>query len=153
VRIKMSASTKNLLSLSETILAQTQPVKEVASVGADPLVDDGIKAVVVPDSFVENVLNFSERLNEGDTSEHQDIPVVSEEPTEEPLVESVTEERLTEGKIVSLVERLKSLIIEARDVIQEMTSVGTSTGMIAPGPQKKLMMLRKPSKSKGKKKG
>ncbi len=145
----MSASTKNLLSLSETILAQTQPVKEVASVGADPLVDDGIKAVVVPDSFVENVLNFSERLNEGDTSEHQDIPVVSKEP----LVESVTEERLTEGKIVSLVERLKSLIIEARDVIQEMTSVGTSTGMIAPGPQKKLMMLRKPSKSKGKKKG
>lgn len=145
----MSASTKDLLALSESILSQTEPVKEVVPVGADPIVDDGLKAVVVPDSFVENVLNFSESLNEGNTSKHQDIPVAYEEA----LVESVDEEPLTESKIISLVERLKSLIVEARDVIQEMTSIGTSTGMIAPGPQKKLMMIRKPSKPKGKKKG
>jgi len=145
----MSASTKDLLALSESILSQTDPVKEVVPVGANPVVDDGLKAVVVPDSFVENVLNFSESLNEGDTSKHRDVPV----DYEETLVESVNEESLTEAKIVSLVERLKSLIVEARDVIQEMTSIGTSTGMIGVGPQKKLMMLRKPSKPKGKKKG
>jgi len=39
------------------------------------------------------------------------------------------------------VERLKSLIIEARELLKEQTM----TGMIAPGVQKKMKMVRPPN--------
>lgn len=115
----MSASTKDLLALSESILSQTKPAKEVVPVGADPIVDDGLKAVVVPDTFVENVLNFSDRLNEGSTATFEEKPVAY-----------VNEAKLTEEKIISLVERLKSLIGEARELMEQVTTgmVGGHTG-------------------------
>ena len=133
----MSASTKDLLALSESILSQTKPAKEVVPVGADPIVDDGLKAVVVPDAFVENVVNFAGRLNEGETASYEEKPV-----------QYLNEAKVAEEKVISLVERLKSLIIEARQVMEEMTTVG----MIGVGPQKKMAMIRKPNR-KGKKKG
>lgn len=115
----MSASTKDLLALSESILSQTKPVKEVVPVGVDSIVDDGLKAVVVPDTFVENVLNFSDRLNEGSTATFEEKPVAY-----------VNEAKLTEEKIISLVERLKSLIGEARELMEQVTAgmVGAHTG-------------------------
>jgi len=134
----MSASTKDLLALSESILAETEPAKAVVPVGADPIVDDGLKDVVVPDDFVSDILNFSGRLNEAEALT----------PEEEP-VQTLNEATLTEEKVLSLVERLKALINEAREVMTEMTT----TGMIGGGTQKKLMMVRKPKKAKGKKKG
>ena len=136
----MSASTKNLLALSESILASTTSVKEAVPVGVDPIVDDGLKTIVVPDTFVENVINFSHRLDENDPASHKEVPV-----------QNMNEAQITKNKIVSIVERLKLLIGEARQVIQEMTSIGTSSGMIAQGVQKKLGMIRKPSAKKSRK--
>jgi len=58
----MSASTKDLLALSESILAETPPVKEVVT--KSTVVDDGLKAVVVPDAFVDQIVGFNGALNE-----------------------------------------------------------------------------------------
>jgi len=134
----MGASTKDLLALSESILTQTEPVKKVVPIGADPIVDDGLKNVVVPDAFVENVVNFAGRLNEADAA-----------PYEEKPVQYLNEAKVAEERLVSIVERLKSLIAEAREVLEEATFSGMVGG---PGVEKKMAMVRKPSK-KGKKKG
>ena len=134
----MSASTKDLLALSESILSQTKPAKEVVPVGADPIVDDGLKAVVVPDAFVENVVNFAGHLNEGETASYEEKPV-----------QYLNEAKVAEDRLVSIVERLKSLIAEAREVLEEATFSGMVGG---PGVEKKMAMIRKPNR-KGKKKG
>ena len=60
----MGSSTKDLLALTEGILNSTPPVKEVVAVGADPIVDDGLKAVVVPNEFVNQILGFNNALSE-----------------------------------------------------------------------------------------
>jgi len=133
----MSASTKNLLALSESILAETTSVKEAGPVGVDPIVDDGLKGVVVPNAFVENAINFAKRLDEGSTATYEESPV-----------QYMNEAKIVETKLVSLVERLKSLIIEARELLKEQTF----SGMIAPGVQKKMKMVRPPN-SKRRKKG
>lgn len=129
----MSVNTKDLLALTEGILAGTSPAKEVVPVGADPIVDDGLKAVEVPDSFVDNILNFSDHLNEGTTATYEEKPI-----------QYLNEAKIAEEKLVSIVERLTSLIKEARQVMTEMTSAG----MIGVGPQTNLL-----KKKKGKKKG
>tara|TARA_R100001460_G_scaffold10430_8_gene24718 strand:+ start:2418 stop:2813 length:396 start_codon:yes stop_codon:yes gene_type:complete len=120
----MSASTKNLLALTEGILAQTAPVKEIVT-NSDPIIDDGLKAVVVPDSYVNKVLGFSEALNEASD------PARKQQLIEE--ANSIDEAQLLKEKVESLVERLKSLIIEAKEVVNEMVT----TGMIGAGPMKK----------------
>lgn len=138
----MSASTKDLLAFSESILASTTSVKEAVPVGVDPIVDDGLKDITVPNAFVENAINFSKRLDEGNTDSHRDSPV-----------QYINEAKLVEEKLISLVERLKSLIVEARELLQEETTSGMVGG---PGVQRKLMMLRPPKKSskvRGRKKG
>ena len=116
----MSASTKDLLALSESILAETPPVKEVVAV-TDPIVDDGLKAVVVPDAFVNQVVGFNKALNESsDPDKKQEIM---------PEFESITEATILKERLESLVESLKALLREAKDVMEEMTT----TGMIGVG--------------------
>jgi len=133
----MSASTKNLLALSEAILNQTKPVEEVSPVGVDPIVDDGLKNIEVPDAFVENVLNFSGRLNEGDTTTFEEKPV-----------QYLNEAKMTEERVLSLVEKLQALIKEARDVMTEMTTTGMlgAGSMLGSQPRK---FLPKKKRKKG----
>lgn len=130
----MGASTKDLLALSEGILAESPPVKEVPV--TNPMIDDGLKAIVVPDSYVDQILGFAGSLNE------------STEPRETIQQETIEEAELLEQKVQSLIERLKSILKEAKTVLQEMTTVGS----LGTGPQKKMMMKKdcyppKPSKS------
>tara|TARA_R100001460_G_scaffold12725_3_gene29071 strand:+ start:34561 stop:35031 length:471 start_codon:yes stop_codon:yes gene_type:complete len=136
----MSASTKDLLALSEGILADPTPVKEVPV--TNPMLDDGLKAVVVPDSYVDQVLGFAGALRESTKTELIKESKVSEKPVQ------ISEAELLEQKIQDLVERLKSLLGEAKDVLQEMTTVGS----LGVGPQKKMSLKKteyppKPSKS------
>lgn len=130
----MGASTKDLLALSEGILAESPPVKEVPV--TNPIIDDGLKAIVVPDSYVDQILGFAGSLNE------------STEPKETIQEDTIEEAELLEQKVQSLIERLKSILKEAKTVLQEMTTVGS----LGTGPQKKMMMKKdcyppKPSKS------
>jgi hypothetical protein len=130
----MSASTKDLLALSEGILAESSSVKEVPV--TNPMIDDGLKAIVVPDSYVDQILGFAGSLNE------------STEPRETIQQDTIEEAELLEQKVQSLIERLKSILKEAKTVLQEMTTVGS----LGTGPQKKMMMKKdcyppKPSKS------
>lgn len=134
----MSVNTKDLLALTEGILAGTSPAKEIVPIGADPVVDDGLKAVKVPDSFVDNILNFSDCLNEGTTATYEEKPI-----------RYLNEAKLAEEKLVSIVERLKSLIAEAREVLEEATFSGMVGG---PGVGKK-MMIGEPKRKKRRKRG
>ena len=111
----MSASTKNLLALTEGILAGTSPVKEIVT-KADPIVDDGIKSVVVPDSYVNHVVGFSKAL-----SESQD-PEAKQELLSQ--VEPIDEAEMLQGRLESLVGRLKDLLKEAKVVLEEMNTTG-----------------------------
>jgi len=131
----MSVNTKDLLALTEGILAGTSPAKEIVPVGADPIIDDGLKAVKVPDSFVDNILNFSDHLNEGSKATYEEKPV-----------QYLNEAKAAEDKLVSIVERLKSLIVEAREVLEE----ATFSGMIGGPGAKKMAMIRRPAKKKRK---
>jgi hypothetical protein len=112
----MSASTKNLLALTEGILAETSPVKEVVT-KADPIVDDGLKAVVVPNSFVDQIVGFNGALNESsDPEKKQELM---------PEFEPITEATVLKDRLESLVENLKELLKEAREVMEEMTGSGS----------------------------
>jgi len=112
----MSASTKNLLALTEGILAETSPVKEVVT-KADPIVDDGLKAVVVPNSFVDQIVGFNGALNESsDPEKKQELM---------PEFEPITEATVLKDRLESLVENLKELLKEARKVMEEMTGSGS----------------------------
>jgi len=117
------ASTKDLLALSEGILAETPPVEEVPV--TNPILDDGLKAIVVPDSYVDKILGLNE------SSESVEV----EKPQQQ------DQSKILEQKVESLIERLKSLLGEARDVLQEMT--GTGTGSIGVGVTKPLGMVRR----------
>jgi MoxR-like ATPase len=136
----MRASTKDLLSITEGILAATLPVKKVPVV-TESKVDEDIKDVVVPDSFVNSILSFSTALNEAKATE---------EPQAVKPLKKVDETEVLQKKVNSIVERLKSILAEAREVLTELTS----TGMIGCGTQKKLMMRKdqeyppKPKKKK-----
>ena len=120
----MSASTKNLLALTEGILAQTPPVKEIVT-NADPIVDDGLKAVVVPDAYVNKVLGFAEAINESSNPERKEQLIAE--------ANSIDEAQLLKEKVESLVERLKGLITEAKEVVNELVT----SGMIGTAPLKK----------------
>lgn len=133
----MGASTKDLLSLTEGILADSAPVKEVPV--TNQIIDDGLKAIVVPDSYVDQILGFAGSMNESTTAEE-----VSDG-------KALVEAKVLEQKVQSLIERLKSLLNEAKHVLKEMTT----TGSIGVGTQKKMMVVKdecyppKPAKSMG----
>jgi hypothetical protein len=120
------SSTKDLLALTEGILNSTPSVKEVVAVGADRIVDDGLKAVAVPDEFVNQVLGFNNALNESSD------PVKKQEMM--PKFTPINEELVLKQKLQSLVENLKELLREAKVVIQE----ATTCGMLSTGPSKPL---------------
>jgi len=111
----MSSSTKDLLALSEGILSNPAPVKEL-SPKVDPIVDDGLKAVIVPDSFVNQVVGFNHALQESsDPEKKQELM---------PEFEPITEETILRERLETLVETLKKLLRETKDVMQEMTTCG-----------------------------
>ena len=124
----MGLSTKNLLALSENILATTEPVKKVHAPKSSVVADDGLKDVVVSDNFVNDILSFSEKLNEASESK--------EEIESQPIVE---DKLILEKKLESLVGRLKDLLKEAKTVLSEMTS----TGCIGVGPQKSMGVVKR----------
>lgn len=128
----MGSSTKDLLALSEGILNGTSPAKEITPIGADPVIVDDLKGITVPDSFIENIVNFSGKLDEGSVATFEEKPV-----------EFLKEANLSEQKITSLVERLKLLIQEAREVMTEMTT----SGMIGSGIQRNLLKKKKKRKT------
>ena len=120
----MSASTKDLLALSESILAETPPVKEVVT--KSQVVDDGLKAVVVPNEFVNQIVGFNSALNESsDPDKKQEMM---------PEFEPITEATILKERFETLVENLKELLKEAKNVMQEMTTCG----LIGKGPDKAL---------------
>jgi len=111
----MSESTKNLLSITESILSETPPVKEVAFKG-DSIVDDGLKAVVVPDAFVNQIMGFNSALRESsDPDKKQEMM---------PKFEPITEASIIKERMEKLIENLKQLLKEAKEVIKEATTCG-----------------------------
>ena len=120
----MSASTKDLLALSESILAETPPVKEVVT--KSEILDDGLKAVVVPNEFVKQIVGFNGALNESsDPDKKQEMM---------PEFEPITEATILKERLETLVENLKALLKEAKNVVQEVTTCG----LIGKGPDKAL---------------
>jgi|SRR6056300_181836 len=120
----MSASTKDLLALSESILTETPPVKEVVT--KSKVVDDGLKAVVVPNEFVNQIVGFNSALKESsDPNKKQEMM---------PEFQPITEATILKERLESLVENLKELLKEAKNVMQEMTTCG----MIGRGADKAL---------------
>ena len=120
----MSASTKDLLALSESILTETPPVKEVVT--KSKVVDDGLKAVVVPNEFVNQIVGFNSALKESsDPDKKQEMM---------PEFQPITEATILKERLESLVENLKELLKEAKNVMQEMTTCG----MIGRGADKAL---------------
>ena len=98
----------------------------------DPVIVDDLKGITVPDSFIENIVNFSGKLDEGSVATFEEKPV-----------EFLKEAKLSEQKITSLVERLKLLIQEAREVMTEMTT----SGMVGSGIQRNLLKKKKKRKT------
>ena len=78
--------------------------------------DDGLKDIVVPNAFVNQVVGFSEALNE--TSD----PVKKQEMM--PEFEPINEAAVLKERLETLVESLKKLLREAKDVMEEMTTTG-----------------------------
>ena len=118
----MSASTKDLLALSESILTETPPVKEVVT--KSKVVDDGLKAVVVPNEFVNQIVGFSSALKESsDPDKKQEMM---------PDFEPITEATILKERLESLVENLKTLLREAKEVMEEMTTTGMIGVNLAP---------------------
>ena len=127
----MSASTKDLLALSESILADTTPVKEVVT--KSEVIDDGLKAVVVPDAFVNQIVGFNGALKESsDPDKKQELM---------PEFEPITEATILRERLESLVENLKALLAEAREVMEEMITTGMVSVNLASknknGPRKR----------------
>jgi hypothetical protein len=89
-----------------------------------------IKDVKVPDSLVENILNFATKKEE--------------QPIEEP--EQLNEEVIVQNKMEDLVKRLSDLLREAKTFISEMNS----TGMLGTNMAKPCGETNKPKKKKRK---
>jgi hypothetical protein len=122
----MSASTKNLLALTEGILSKTPSVEKVIVPNHEgkPIKDDGLKDVIVPNAFVDQVVGFSEALNEAsDPDKKQEMM---------PDFEPINEATILKERLETLVENLKELLKEARTVMEEMTTTGMIGVNMAP---------------------
>ena len=102
----MSASTKDLLALTEGILSETPSVEKVIVPNHEgkPVEDDGLRDVVVPNAFVNQIVGFNEALNE------------SSDP----------------DKKQEMMPDFKQLLKEARNVMEEMTTTGMIGVNLAP---------------------
>ena len=116
-------TTKNLIGIAESILAGP-PVEEVPT-PKNTVVDDGIKAITVPDSYVDAILGFAGSLNETTKAT--------------PKIKKIDEAAILRERRRVLVKKLKGLLKEARDLMQEMTTVGC----LGAGTQKSMGMVRK----------
>ena len=110
---KLKSSMKAFESL-DSILGNVVNNKDIPK-DAKPRLGPDLKNVVVPDSLIENVINFS-----------KNIPEKKKEIIEEAV--EVEEERVDEAaitnKVSDLVSKLSLLLQEAKTVIAEMTSCG-----------------------------
>lgn len=150
----MGLSTKELLALSESILDTTEPARKV--VVTNPVVDDGLSDVVVPDSFVDQILGFAGNLNEDykTSKKSKSKTKLVSEPKE--VDTSLDEAKVLREKLETLVIKLKGLLKEASAVMKEMTT----TGCLGVGTDKTMGMKRgddsyppTPKKKKAKKNG
>lgn len=129
----MSVNTKNLLAITEGILSETTPVKEVIS-ESSPVIEDDLKSVVVPNAFVDQIVGFNSALKESeDPDKKQELM---------PEFEPITEATVLKERLESLVENLKELLREARDVMEEMTGTGFGGGV-------QMALFKKPIKRNG----
>jgi len=135
----MGVSNRDLLAISESIFATKEnppkenPPKETP--WSAPVKDDGLRSVEVSDSFMDQVLGFAGSINES-----KEVAKPSKPP------QALDEAKILKERLESLVGRLKSLIIEAKEVIGEMTT----TGCLGVGPVTTLTITKK---KKGKKRG
>lgn len=116
-------TTKNLIGIAESILAG--PPVEEAPTPKNTIVDDGLKAVKVPDSYMDAILGFAGSLKETTKTV--------------PEVEKIDEAAILRERRRVLVNKLKGILKEARDLMQEMTTVGS----LGTGVQKSMGMVRK----------
>tara|TARA_S200002703_G_scaffold157038_1_gene163973 strand:- start:1 stop:417 length:417 start_codon:yes stop_codon:yes gene_type:complete len=122
----MSASTKDLLALTEGILSETPSVEKVAVPNHKGRLvpDDGLKDVMVPNAFVDQIVGFNGALNESsDPDKKQEMM---------PDFEPITESTILKERLETLVESLKQLLKEARNVMEEMTTTGMIGVNLAP---------------------
>ena len=128
-------TTKSLIGIAESILAGP-PVEEVPT-PKNTIVDDGIKAIIVPDSYVDAILGFAGSLNETTTTKTV------------PEVEKIDEAAILRERRRVLIKKLKDILKEARDLIQETTF----TGALSAGTQKSMGMVRRTHSTKKGKNG
>ena len=128
-------TTKSLIGIAESILAGP-PVEEVPT-PKNTIVDDGIKAIIVPDSYVDAILGFAGSLNE--TAKTKTVPEV----------EKIDEAAILRERRRVLIKKLKGILKEARDLMQEMTTVGC----LGAGTQKSMGMIRRTRSTKRGKNG
>jgi hypothetical protein len=116
------SSTKDLLSITEGILNSAKP--KSTAVPNESVASDGIRDVQVRESYMEQILSFASPLNEASKK-----------------VQKVDEVAILKERRESLIERLKGLLKEARDLLAEETTVGC----VGTGKQTKLTrkMLRR----------
>jgi len=114
------SSTKDLLSITEGILNSAKP--KSTAVPNESVASDGIRDVQVRESYMEQILSFASPLNEASKK-----------------VQKVDEVAILKERRESLIERLKGLLKEARDLLAEETTVGC----LGTGKQTKLMMRKK----------
>ena len=96
-----------------------------------------IKGIQLSDSLVDQLVDFGARVNEGKTSttpkRRRPAPVVEE-------IASLTNEEVLLEKVDTLIQRLSSLLKEAKETIVEMTSagmIGTNQKFAITPPKKK----------------
>ena len=94
----------------------------------------GLDNVEVSDDYVSQILGFSNLLEAAEPVK-KTAPKATMKPE---VVQDLTEAQKLQEKISSLVERLTTLLKEAREVMNEMTS----TGSIGTGVQTSLGMRR-----------
>ena len=127
------SSFKDLASITESILAETEEVQPAKS---DPKhIDNGIQHIEVSDSMINAILESSKSK-------------VEEQPTPAPK-QDLTEAQKLEERMTSLVERLTGLLKEAKQDMAEMTStgsigVGVQTNLLAPKKKKKRKKVNGP---------
>ena len=138
----MGLSTKELLALSETILATPEPVKDVVATNSI-VEEEGIADVKVPDSFMDQVLGFAGNLNEACKTNKKskyktkspDTILVSKP---EEVDTSLDEAKVLREKLETLVIKLRGLLKEASSIMKEVTT----TGLLGKGTDTTLGMKR-----------
>ena len=133
----MGLSTKELLALSETILATPEPVKDV--VATNPIVEgEGIAGVKVPDSFMDQVLGFAGNLNEACKPNKKSKYKTKLVSKPKKVDTSLDEAKVLREKLETLVIKLKGLLKEASSIMKEVTT----TGLLGKGTDTTLGMKR-----------